>query len=73
MKIETVILPAAWAGGLVNGEWSGLEFDDPDGAAKAKQWQMENNLNIVSCSEESFVSQYDGKLTDMLEYQAHVQ
>lgn len=49
MEIVTVVLPASWASALVNNDWSGLEYDDPDGAAKAKAWQMESGLSVLSC------------------------
>lgn len=68
MEIVTVVLPASWASALVNNDWSGLEYDDPDGAAKAKAWQMESGLFVLSCSDEAFVTWYDDCLTSCLEY-----
>lgn len=68
MEIVTVVLPASWAPALVNNDWSGLEYDDPDGAAKAKAWQMESGLSVLSCGEESFIARYEGLLTECLEY-----
>lgn len=68
MEIVTVVLPASWASALVNNDWSGLEYDDPDGAAKAKAWQADSGLSVLSCGEEEFVARYDGLLTMCLEY-----
>jgi len=69
MEIVTVVLPASWASALVNDDWSGLEYDDPDDAAKAKAWQMESGLSVLSCGEHTFPDWYDGLLTECLEYQ----
>ncbi|MBX6392681.1 MAG: hypothetical protein IRY96_04365 [Burkholderiales bacterium] len=69
MEIVTVVLPASWASALVNNDWSGLEYDDPDGAAMAKAWQMESGLSVLSCGEEPFVHRFEGLLTECLEYQ----
>ena len=68
MVIVNVTLPAAWASALVNNDWSGLEFYYPDEAAKAKAWQMESGLSVLSCGEESFIARFDGLLTECLEY-----
>jgi len=69
MEIVTVVLPASWASALVNNDWSGLEHDDPDGAAMAKAWQMESGLSVLSCGGEPFVHKFEGLLTECLEYQ----
>lgn len=72
MEIVTVVLPASWASALVNNDWSGLEFYDPDEAAKAKAWQMESGLSVLSAGEHTFHDWYDGLLTECLEYQCVV-
>jgi hypothetical protein len=64
-----ITLPAAWSSALVNNDWSGLERYDPDGAAKAKAWQIESGLSVLSCSDESFIARYEGLLTECLKYQ----
>ncbi|WP_126448372.1 hypothetical protein [Sulfuricystis multivorans] len=69
MEIITVTLPAQWAPALINGDWSGLEYYYPDEAAKAKAWQMESGLSVLSCGEEPFVHRFEGLLTECLEYQ----
>lgn len=69
MKVVTVVLPAAWASALVNGDWSGLEYTDPDQALEAKAWQMTSGLSVLSCSDEPFTASYAGRLTLCLDYQ----
>jgi hypothetical protein len=68
MEIVTVVLPASWASALINDDWSGLEYGDPDEAARAKAWQMESELRVLSCGEEQFVARFEGLLTECLEY-----
>jgi hypothetical protein len=68
VEIITVTLPAYWASALINGDWSGLEYAAPDEAVKAKAWQMESGLRVLSCGEEQFVARFDGLLTECLEY-----
>lgn len=68
MEIVTVTLPAHWASALINDDWSGLEYAAPDEAAKAKAWQMESGLSVLSCGEQQFVARFDGVLTECLEY-----
>jgi len=67
--IVTVILPALWSSALVNNDWSGLKHYYPDEASKAKFWQIESGLDVLSCSEDSFSAEYAGMLTECLEYQ----
>jgi len=67
--IINVTLPAYWASALINGDWSGLEFYDQDEAIRAKAWQLESGLHVLSCSETSFMARFEGVLTECLEYQ----
>lgn len=69
MIIINVTLPACWASALINGDWSGLEFYDQDEALRAKAWQLESGLRVLSCGEQPFVARYEGLLTECLEYQ----
>jgi hypothetical protein len=69
MEIVTVTLPAAWASALVNEDWSGLEYYHPDEALRAKAWQMESGLDVLSCGDQTFIARYDGLQTECLEYQ----
>jgi hypothetical protein len=69
IAIVNVTLPASWASALVNNDWSGLEYRNPDDAAKAKAWQLESGLSVLSCGDESFIARYEGLLTECLEYQ----
>lgn len=64
----TEVLPASWAPALVNGDWSGLEYDDPDGAARAKAWQIEEGLYVLDALDEPTIEQFDGLTTDCLVY-----
>lgn len=68
MNITQEILPARWASALVNGDWCGLEFDDPDEAARAKAWQIEQGLFVIDVLDEPTVEQFDGRTTDCLVY-----
>jgi hypothetical protein len=67
--IINVTLPACWALALINGDWSGLEFYDPDEALRAKAWQLESGLHVLSCGEQAFMARFEGVLTECLEYQ----
>lgn len=69
MEIVTTLLPAAWASALINNDWSGLGYCDPQGAVAAKFWQAENGLAVLSCNDTPLVMRYDGLLTECLEYQ----
>jgi len=69
LKIVTVTLPAAWASALINNDWSGLNFYDPDEAQRARDWLRESGLDVISCSDQSVMAQFDGVLTECLEYQ----
>jgi hypothetical protein len=67
--ITNVTLPACWASGLINNDWSGLEFYYPEEAQRAKAWLRESELSVLSCGDESFIASYEGVLTECLEYQ----
>ena len=42
------VLPAAWASALVNRDWSGLDFYDPESAKEAPQWLADNSeLEVI--------------------------
>jgi hypothetical protein len=67
MKTETVTLPAYWASALINNDSSGLsnsEFQLLD------RWLTRNPEygTCLSCSDDSFIHRYDGRLADCLEY-----
>lgn len=69
MNIIKVTLPAIWASALVDNTWTGLNFNAPDEAERVKNWLHNNpDLQVVSCGEESFTGQYEGKTTECLEY-----
>lgn len=69
MKIVTVTLPASWASAMVNEDWSGLEYDYPEEAQRAKDWLRESGLSVLSCGDHTFVERIDGILTECMEYQ----
>jgi hypothetical protein len=60
-------LPAAWASSLVSGDYSGLEFDDPEEANRCREWVQENQLRAVSASEPYFGT-YLGKATQVADF-----
>lgn len=64
--IET--LPADWASALVNNDWSGLSFYQPEEAEKAKKWLSESGMNVVSCSETPYIGKINGITTECLDY-----
>lgn len=68
LKIVKVFLPAAWASALINDDWSGIEYYDPDEAAKAREWLATSGLSVLSCGEETFAEVYDGLITECLDY-----
>ncbi|MEW5888017.1 MAG: hypothetical protein AB1768_03050 [Pseudomonadota bacterium] len=68
MEIITVTLPAVWAAALMLDDWYPLEYAAPDDAAKAKAWQMESGLRVLSCGERQFIARFDGVLTECREY-----
>jgi hypothetical protein len=65
------MLPAVWKSALVNNDWCWLEIHDPDAAAKAKAWQIETGLTVVSCGTLKFNAQYDGTVQLCRKYYCH--
>lgn len=62
------ILPAEWAPALIDGDWDTLEAADPDEAARAKAWQIEEGLCVVGCNEETIFDYHEGRDTECLTY-----
>ena len=64
MKIITA--PAHWASALINNDRSGLDHRE---RLDISQWLRDNdNPRIASCSEESYIGQFEGKLCEILNY-----
>ncbi len=63
------VLPAAWASALVNRDWSGLDFYDPESAKEARQWLADNSeLEVIYCDSEPYPGRYKGMITMVSNY-----
>lgn len=64
---EVASLPAHWASALINGDTSGLEDDDE---AELDAWVAAHPYygECLGCSEYPDLTQYEGLLTDCLDY-----
>jgi hypothetical protein len=56
------VLPAVWASGLLNGDWTGLQHADPSEVDQAKQWQRTSGLQAVDCDSHDFVMRRGGRI-----------
>lgn len=57
------VLPADWASALINNDWSGLEFHDPEFAKEAKEWEKNSGLEALYCDSEAYTGNYKGQTT----------
>ena len=63
------VLPAAWASALVNRDWSGLDFYDPESAKEARQWLADNSeLEVIYRDSEPYPGRYKGMITMVSNY-----
>jgi hypothetical protein len=68
LNFKLEILPEEWADALIYGDWDELEKNNPDEAARAKAWQIEEGLCVVGCNEEPIIDYFDGRETGCLTY-----
>ncbi len=71
---NTYILPASWASGLINGDFSAFDLSDLEALNQFAQKTLVPGEQIVSCSEEVIITTvHDASvrpyLTECLEYQ----
>ena len=67
-QIEQIELPAYWASALINGD-----TDNAAATLEADRWLNRNTtLNVISCSDNSYIGRYDGLICDMLTYTVEV-
>jgi hypothetical protein len=66
MNIKTIELPAYWASALVNNDF---EHCDEREGLEAQEWLEDNpKVDILMCSDESYIGRHDGLMCDMLTY-----
>jgi hypothetical protein len=67
MYTENEILPAYWASALINGDTSGLEDDEE---AELDAWIAAHPYYgaCLGCYEHTYLTQYEGLLTECLDY-----
>jgi hypothetical protein len=66
--VRTEVLPAAWASALINGDFSGVDFDGYGLEIRAFITARPECAAPVGCSEESYPAIFNGLLTDCLDY-----
>ena len=63
------VLPAAWASALINKDWSGLDFYNPESAKEDRQWLADNpELEVIYCDSEPYTARYKGMITMVSDY-----
>jgi len=63
-----IILPALWKDALIRNDWAALELNFPEQAADAKAWQIESGLSVIGYRNETLYVNFDGHMTECLEY-----
>jgi len=62
------MLPASWASALINNDFSGVDYYNPEEAKEIREWVKNSGLSVLSCSDEAQIVRLNGVLTECLEY-----
>jgi hypothetical protein len=67
LEFDEFDAPEHWASALFNGDFSGFSDDDQ---TEFDAWFADSPemLNVVGCSDESFIGRFNGLQTDLLTY-----
>jgi hypothetical protein len=70
LESYTFEAPAYWASALINGDLTSFNDDDEREFAAWLETHPDEAREVVDCSTDSFDRVWEGKLTEMFEYQA---